>query len=107
MSSLFDDSFLADLSHSADRPPPPPEEPEPRPPPPPEPWLAPYLNLVAGPRKLCASQLEPTASQPRRDEIADDGRRQLTRARDGGHPLIRVAAEHLLSTAARSCSPSP
>jgi hypothetical protein len=49
----------------------------------PVPWLAPYLNLIAGHRKLCAGVIE-------------DGRRQLGRARDGGHPLIRVAALHLL-----------
>lgn len=46
-------------------------------------WLAPYLNLIAGHRKLCAGATE-------------DARRQLARARDGGHPLIRVAALHLL-----------
>ena len=49
----------------------------------PVPWLAPYLNLIAGHRKLCAGATE-------------DARRQLGRARDGGHPLIRVAALHLL-----------
>lgn len=49
----------------------------------PVPWLAPYLNLIAGHRKMCAGATE-------------DGRRQLARARDGGHPLIRVAALHLL-----------
>jgi hypothetical protein len=53
----------------------------------PVPWLAPYLNLIAGHRKLC-------------DGRADDGRRQLARARDGGHPLIRVAALHLLDEVA-------
>jgi hypothetical protein len=50
----------------------------------PVPWLAPYLNLVAGHRKLCAGEVEAA-------------RRQLARARDGGHPLIRVAALHLLN----------
>jgi hypothetical protein len=49
----------------------------------PVPWLAPYLNLIAGHRKLCAG-------------ATADARRQLGRARDGGHPLIRVAALHLL-----------
>jgi hypothetical protein len=49
----------------------------------PVPWLAPYLNLIAGHRKVCAGATE-------------DARRQLARARDGGHPLIRVAALHLL-----------
>ena len=71
----------------------------------PQPWLAPYLNLIAGHRKLCASQLD--GSDALRDATAADARRQLTRARDGGHPLVRVAADYLLSTAARSCSPSP
>jgi hypothetical protein len=67
----------------------------------PEPWLAPYLNLIAGHRKQCASQSQ-------RSDTANVGaRRQLTLARDGGQPLVRVAAEYLLSTAARSCSPSP
>ncbi len=47
------------------------------------PWLAPYLNLIAGHRKLCG-------------ETTEQARRQLARARDGGHPLIRVAALHLL-----------
>jgi len=49
----------------------------------PVPWLAPYLNLIAGHRKLCAG-------------ATADARRQLGRARDSGHPLIRVAALHLL-----------
>lgn len=48
-------------------------------------WLAPYLNLMAGHDKLCAGN-------------GDDARRQLVVARDGGHPLIRVAAEHLIAT---------
>jgi hypothetical protein len=71
----------------------------------PVPWLAPYLNLVAGHRKLCAGAI-------------DDARGQLARARDGGHPLIRVAAEYLLNspiqelansptTSVPLCSPSP
>jgi len=58
----------------------------------PFPWLAPYLNLIAGHRKLCAGE-------------AEEARRQLTRARDGGHPLIRVAAEYLITTSVRLCSP--
>jgi len=49
----------------------------------PVPWLAPYLNLVGGHEKLCGD---------------GDGGRQLAAARDGGHPLIRVAAEYLLAT---------
>ena len=48
-------------------------------------WLAPYLNLVAGHEKLCAGH-------------SADGRRQLVSAREGGHPLIRIAAEHLIAT---------
>ena len=73
----------------------------------PAPWLAPYLNLIAGHRKLCEGR-------------TTSGRRQLAAARNGGHPLIRVAAELLLDspthqptnsptspTAVRWCSPSP
>ena len=48
-----------------------------------QPWLAPYLNLVAGDLKLCAG-----------DEAG--GRRRLAAARDGGHPLIRLVAQDLL-----------
>ncbi len=51
----------------------------------PVPWLAPYLNLIAGHRKMCDGRM-------------DEGRHQLARARDGGHPLIRLAAAHLIST---------
>ena len=64
----------------------------------PKPWLAPYLNLVAGHRKLCASEMDGAKSDARGRSTIDDGRRQLTRARDGGHGLIRVVAEHLLTT---------
>jgi hypothetical protein len=64
----------------------------------PRPWLAPYLNLMAGHRKLCASQLEGPETPGQRDAMAADARRQLTRARDGDHPLVRVAADHLLTT---------
>jgi hypothetical protein len=64
----------------------------------PEPWLAPYLDLVAGHRKLCASQLQGPDSDSDRAAIAGAGRRQLARARDAGHPLIRIAAEHMLAT---------
>src|SRR5262245_58735959 len=39
----------------------------------PQPWLAPYLNLIAGHRRLCASQLERFESQAQRD--AADARR--------------------------------
>jgi hypothetical protein len=48
-----------------------------------QPWLAPYLNLVAGALKLCGGD-EP------------GGRRQLAAARDAGQPLIRLVAEDLL-----------
>ena len=51
----------------------------------PLPWLAPYLNLIAGRARLCDGQV-------------DAGRRQLERARGGGHPIIRVVAQHLLDT---------
>jgi hypothetical protein len=64
----------------------------------PQGWLAPYLNLIAGHRKLCASQLEGPETPIQRDAMAADARRQLTRARDGDHPLVRVAADHLLKT---------
>ena len=61
-------------------------------------WLAPYLNLVAGHRKLCASQLKGEELDAGRRALAEDARRQIARARDGGHPLVRVAAEFLLAT---------
>ncbi len=61
-------------------------------------WLAPYLNLIAGHRKLCASQLEGSESADDRRIMAGAARQQLKHARDGGHPLIRVAAETLLAT---------
>lgn len=61
-------------------------------------WLAPYLHLIAGHRKLCASQLEGQDSDAVRKTLADAARRQIAHARDGGQPLVRVAAEHLLTT---------
>ena len=64
----------------------------------PKPWLAPYLNLVAGHRKLCASEMDGSAADARSRAMAEDARRQLTRARDGGNRLIRVVAERLLAT---------
>jgi hypothetical protein len=64
----------------------------------PKPWLAPYLNLVAGHRKLCASEMDGAAADDRSRALTEDARRQLTRARDGGNRLIRVAADHLLET---------
>jgi hypothetical protein len=63
----------------------------------PQAWLAPYLNLIAGHRKLCASQLEGPETRAQRDAFAADARRQLARARDGGHPLIRLVADRLLT----------
>jgi hypothetical protein len=64
----------------------------------PKPWLAPYLNLVAGHRKLCASEMDGAAADDRSRAMTADARRQLVRARDGGNRLIRVVAEHLLTT---------
>ena len=61
-------------------------------------WLAPYLHLIAGHRKLCASQLDGPESDATRSALAEEARRQIAHARDGGQPLIRVAAEHLLTT---------
>ena len=63
-----------------------------------QPWLAPYLNLIAGHRKLCASQLEGSESDMDRRRTADAARTQLSRARDEGTPLIHLAAEHLLAS---------
>jgi hypothetical protein len=64
----------------------------------PKPWLAPYLNLVAGHRKLCASEMDGVAADDRSRAMTADARRQLERARDGGNRLIRVVAERLLTT---------
>ena len=64
----------------------------------PKPWMAPYLNLVAGHRKLCASEMDGAAADARSRATAEDALRQLTRARDGGNRLIRVVADHLLQT---------
>ena len=43
----------------------------------PKPWLAPYLNLVAGHRKLCASEMDGAAADDRSRAMTDDARRQL------------------------------
>ena len=51
----------------------------------PFPWLAPYFNLIAGHRKLCG-------------EHVAEAERQLKLARDGKQPIVKVVAEHLLST---------
>ncbi len=60
--------------------------------------LAPYLRLFAGHRRLCAlgavEGLDPTSAAGRR--VADDARDRLRRARESGHPLIRLAADRLL-----------
>ena len=64
----------------------------------PKPWLAPYLNLVAGHRKLCASEMDGDAADSRSRALTADARRQLERARDGGNRIIRVVAERLLTT---------
>jgi hypothetical protein len=50
----------------------------------PVPWLAPYLNLIAGHAKLCGDR-------------PADAKHTLMLALKGGNPLIRVAAEYLLS----------
>jgi hypothetical protein len=57
-------------------------------------WLAPYLNLTAGHAKLCEGR-------------PDTGQRQLTAARDSGHPLIRVAAEYLMAEPSAACVGRP
>jgi hypothetical protein len=71
----------------------------------PEPWLAPYLNLIAAHRRLCAGALD--SAPPDRDRGASlhDVQRQLALAQDYGGPLIRVVAEYLATTA-RPCNPS-
>jgi hypothetical protein len=64
----------------------------------PKPWLAPYLNLVAGHRKLCAGEMDGPAADARSRELTADARRQLSRARDSGNRVIRVVAEQLLAS---------
>ena len=64
----------------------------------PKPWLAPYLNLLAGHRKLCASELEGSAADARSRALTAEGRRQLARARDSGNRVIRLVAEELLAS---------
>src|SRR5262249_8063312 len=53
----------------------------------PVPWLAPYLNLLAGHAKLCGDR-------------PADAKHTLTLAQKSGVPPIRVAAEDLLSESA-------
>ena len=64
----------------------------------PKPWLAPYLNLVAGHRKLCASEMDGAAADERSRRMTSEARRQLSKARDGGNKLIRIVADRLLIT---------
>jgi hypothetical protein len=71
----------------------------------PEPWLAPYLNLIAGHRQLCAGDLESAVSDRARGASLRDAQRQLAAAQDLGGPLIRMVAQYLVTTA-RPCSPS-
>lgn len=71
----------------------------------PQPWLAPYLNLIAAHRRLCAGELEAPAPESDRGASMRDAHRQLALAQDRGGPLIRVVAEYLATTA-RPCSPS-
>ena len=47
----------------------------------PRPWLAQYLNLVTGHRKLRASAMDGPASDARSRAMTEDARRQLKRAR--------------------------
>lgn len=71
----------------------------------PQPWLAPYLNLIAGHRRLCAGELESASGSDGAASIRD-AQRQLAAAADGGVPLIKVVAEYL-ATSARPCTPLP
>ena len=61
-------------------------------------WLAPYLHLSAGHRKLCASQMNGAGSEAARRTLSEEGRRQIAHAGQAGQGLIRVAADHVLST---------
>jgi hypothetical protein len=71
----------------------------------PQPWLAPYLHLIAGHRRLCAGELESASGSSGAASIRD-AQRQLAVAHESGSPLIKVVAEYL-ATAARPCSPVP
>ena len=55
----------------------------------PQPWLAPYLNLIAGHRRLCAGELESPRPSSERGASMRDAQRQLAVAQDCGSPLIR------------------
>jgi len=65
--------------------------------------VAPYVQLFAGHRKLCAvSGLE--GLDPKSDiaqGIARDADAELKAARNAGHPLIRIVADYLLTS--RKC----
>jgi hypothetical protein len=71
----------------------------------PQPWLAPYLNLIAAHRRLCASELEAGAPESERGAWMRDAQRQLALAQVRGNPLIQFVAE-FVATTARPCSPS-
>jgi hypothetical protein len=71
----------------------------------PMPWLAPYLNLIAGHRRLCAGELASAAGNDGAASIRD-AQRQLAVAQESGSPLIKVVAEYLTTTA-RPCNPLP
>jgi hypothetical protein len=64
----------------------------------PEPWLAPYLNLIAAHRRLCAGALDAAAPEREHGASMNDAQRQLALAQDHGGPLIRVVAEYLTET---------
>ncbi len=69
------------------------------------PWLAPYLHLIAGHRRLCAGELESASGSDGATAIRE-AQRQLAVAHESGSPLIKVVAEYLATTA-RPCSPLP
>jgi hypothetical protein len=71
----------------------------------PMPWLAPYLNLIAGHRRLCAGELESASGSDGVTSIRE-AQRQLAVAHESGGPLIKIVAQYL-ATSARPCSPLP
>jgi len=72
----------------------------------PQPWLAPYLNLIAAHRRLCAGELDAHAGADSAQGASQrDAHRKLALAQDQGSPLIRVVAAYVATTA-RPCSPS-
>jgi hypothetical protein len=62
--------------------------------------IAPYLNLFAGHRKMCAVSglqgLDPSSEKGRR--IAQEAVAQLTLARNAQHPIIKLVAERVLES---------